>query len=327
MIVNRLFDNLLVSRRNVFGLVATLAPASVEAQDIPISTPRFQFPIGVEGELPADRCHIRHGYACENTGYNAGWWHTGENWYVDEGDSAGALVYAAAAGEVVYANADYPGRVVIIEHDGGLFSMYGHLDFDLAVSEGEVVERGQPLGIVLYRTDGRSPSHLHFEIRRFLMEPVVNGAEPRYPVACGFNCPPGPGYWPMDDSDHPSDLGWLNPTHVIARAAFDPAASATEVTVVNAPASESVELRSRPDRNGALLGELSLIPGDRFKILEHAVGEMASRGTSAEAYGVWARVESRDGLTGWIRAVETSDETVGEDGRPSAVRFNVIPVV
>lgn len=323
----RPIDNLHISRRGLCGLVAALAPTSIGAQIATISAPNFQLPMGVEGELPGDRCHIRHGYACENTGFNAGWWHTGENWYLDKGDSAGALVYAVAAGEVVYANADYPGRVVIIAHEAGLFSMYGHLDFDLLVTEGDVVERGRLLGTVLYRTDGRSPSHLHFEIRRFLLESVINGSAPRYPVACGYNCPPGPGYWPMADSDHPSDLGWLNPTHVIGRSALDPARGGSEVMVVNAPVSKSTALRSSPDRNGQLLGEMPLNQGDRFKFLESAVGEPSSRETSAEAYSVWARVENHDGLTGWMRVMEDSDETTGEDGRPSAVRFNLIPVM
>ena len=30
-----------------------------------------------------------------------------------------------------------------------------------------------------------------------LYEAEVNGETPRYAYACGFNCAPGPGYWPM----------------------------------------------------------------------------------------------------------------------------------
>ena len=78
------------------------------------------------------------------------------------------------------------------------------------------MERGQPLGTILARTDGRAPSHLHFEIRTFLTTPEVNGDSPRYGFACGVDCPPGPGYWPIDAPEHPSVIGWRNPTHVIA---------------------------------------------------------------------------------------------------------------
>ena len=33
------------------------------------------------------------------------------------------------------ADSDYPGRVVIIQHDGGIYSMYGHLDYALLIAE------------------------------------------------------------------------------------------------------------------------------------------------------------------------------------------------
>ena len=116
---------------------------------------------------------------------------------------------------VVFAGSDYPGRVVIVRHADDLFSMYGHLDYALLVEVGDVVERGQPLGAILARTDGRAPSHLHFEIRTFLTTPEVNGDAPRYGFACGVDCPPGPGYWPIDAPEHPSVIGWRNPTHLI----------------------------------------------------------------------------------------------------------------
>ena len=55
--------------------------------------------------------------------------------------------------------------------------------------------------------------------------PLTSGARyprpvPRYDFRCGANCPPGPGYWPIDAPDLPSDLGWRNPTHTINRRAF-----------------------------------------------------------------------------------------------------------
>jgi hypothetical protein len=121
---------------------------------------------------------VRHGYATENVWYNPGWLHAGEDWYLIEGETGGAGVYAAAAGEVVFAGSEYPGLVVIVRHGEDLYTMYGHLDYALPVGVGDRVERGDPLGAVLPRTDGRAPSHLHFEIRTFLTTAEVNGAAP-----------------------------------------------------------------------------------------------------------------------------------------------------
>ncbi len=139
----------------------------------------MSYPIGIADRLPGDGLFIRHGYATENTWYLPGYLHTGEDWYTVEGDTAGAGVYAVAEGDVVFADSDYPGRVVIIQHAPDLFSMYGHLDYALAVTEGDGVEQGQLLGTVLARTDGRAPSHLHFELRTFLATP---GSQRRRPA-------------------------------------------------------------------------------------------------------------------------------------------------
>src|SRR5688500_17714473 len=112
--------------------------------------------------------------------YHHGYLHAGEDWYTIEGDAAGAGVYAAATGEVVFAGSEYPGRVVIVRHADDLFSMYGHLDDALSVRVGDGVQRGRPLGTILARTDGRAPSHLHFELRTYFTTPEVNGESPRY---------------------------------------------------------------------------------------------------------------------------------------------------
>ena len=184
--------------------------------------PRFSYPIGLPGRPLGDGFFIRHGYACENAAYYPGLLHTGENWYAIEGNAAGAGIYAVAAGTVVFAGYDYPGRVVIVRHEPDLYSMYGHLEYDLAVEQDQTVERGQLLGTVLARTDDLDRSHLHFEIRTFLTVDAINGDTPRHGFTCGFRCPPGPGYWPIDAPEHPSELGWRNPTHAIARRAFRP---------------------------------------------------------------------------------------------------------
>jgi murein DD-endopeptidase MepM/ murein hydrolase activator NlpD len=127
----------------------------------------YSYPMGFPGRPLGDGLLVRHGYATENTWYNPGWLHSGEDWYLPEGETGGTGVYAAATGDVVFAGSEYPGLVVIIQHPDGLYSMYGHLDYALAVEAGQSVERGQLLGTILTRTDGLAPSHLHFELRTF----------------------------------------------------------------------------------------------------------------------------------------------------------------
>ena len=179
----------------------------------------FSYPMRLPGAAPGDGLVILHGYACENVPYYTGWWHTGENWHLEQGETGGSPVFAVADGDVVFAGSNYPGLVVIIRHADDLYSMYGHLDFDAVVAEGERLKRGQLLGHVLTRTDGRL-SHLHFELRTFYISNEINGDSPSYGVNCGYNCPPGPGYWPMIDPRHPSQMGWRNPSSVIANRAF-----------------------------------------------------------------------------------------------------------
>ncbi len=258
---------LLASRRDLLRGVITgpllvrIQPASAQA-----SAPTFSPPIGLPDRVLGDGFFVRHGYACENTWYNPGWLHTGEDWYALEGDTAGADVFAIADGEVVFAGSDYPGPVVVVRHAPDLFSMYGHLAYELPVETGQRVARGANLGTVLPRTDGRAPSHLHFEVRTFLTIPEVNGDAPSYGVGCGFQCPPGPGYWPIDAPEHPSALGWRNPTHAIATfASSGEDLPVGAETMVAAEASEDVAIWSAPVGEDVAepIGSLTLLRGKR----------------------------------------------------------------
>jgi murein DD-endopeptidase MepM/ murein hydrolase activator NlpD len=291
------------------------------------ATPLFSYPIGVPGKPLGDGFFIRDGAQVENTWYNPGYWHTGEDWYTQDGDTAGARVYAVADGETMYAGANYPGRVVIVRHTDALYSMYGHLDPKLLVRVGQRVKRGDLIGTVLRRGD-QTPNHLHFEMRTFLTTPEVNGSAPRYAFRCGVNCPPGPGYWPIKAPDLPSDLGWRNPTHVIAhRMLLSSARSA--VVVATRPVSQSVTLWSAPpgDTAGTALGELELKPGEQFSLLEIYAGPEDTRQTSALAYQLWYNIKLPDGRTGWVQAAVSSTFETGSDGRPSSVYFNFLPVI
>ena len=172
-----------VSRRSVIGGLAvatTIGRGRLSlAQSRNAAEFRFGYPIGAPERPPGEGFFIRHGFTSENTWYFPEHWHTGEDWYALVGDSAGATVYAIANGEVVYTGGNYPGLVVIVQHEPDLFSMYGHLDFATPVAAGDAVRRGDPVGTVLARGDW-VPNHLHFEVRTFLTTEIVNGSLPRY---------------------------------------------------------------------------------------------------------------------------------------------------
>ncbi len=316
--------------RRAFLVGATASPLlarnrRVHAQQ---DTSAFGLPIGFPDRLPGDGFIVRHGYATENTWFNPGWFHAGEDWYATSGDTAGALIYAVADGDVVFAGWEYPGLVVIVRHADDLYSMYGHLDYALSGEAGERVKRGDVLGAVLARTDGLAPSHLHFEARTFLTKTDVNGDAPRYGVTCGFQCPPGPGYWPIDAPEHPSEVGGRNPTHVIARRAFPNGETPDEAeVVVSDAATGTAELWSAPDgADGARqIGDVDLIVGDRYRLLAVDAGREVTTETSAEGYRLWYRIALADSERAWVRAAVPSTIETGSDGRPSAVRFDFLP--
>jgi len=290
----------------------------------------FSYPIGVPGEPLGDGFFIRDGAEVENTWYNPGYWHTGEDWYAVAGDTAGAHVYAIADGAVVYVGGNYPGRVVIVRHASDLYSMYGHLDPRLNIQAGARVTRGQLIGTVLRRSD-TTPSHLHFEIRTFLTARAVNGSAPRYSFRCGINCPPGPGYWPIQAPDLPSDLGWRTPTHVIAQRMYPPDARRPlgEVIVTTHPISPNVALWSGPPDDAArsMFDTLVLRAGERFPLLELRAGREDTHETSALGYQLWYAIELPDGRSAWVQAAVPSTFDTGSDGRPSSIYFNFLPAV
>jgi murein DD-endopeptidase MepM/ murein hydrolase activator NlpD len=313
-----------LTRRTLLGAltassVATKTTESTRAQ----SEPAFTLPMGWDGKSPGDGAVLRHAFDVENTSLYPGWWHTGENWYLDfDGNSAGAPVYAVADGTVVYADSDYPGRVVIIQHVGGIYSMYGHLDYALLIGVSDAVTKGQMIARVLDKTDGRSPSHVHFEIRSFVTESFINGDAPIYGYACGYECPPGPGYWPFSDGRLPTQVGWLNPLHVIYGRAYgsDIPDGAEVIVAESAPA-----FPIRATREAEATSEISFPAGTRLPVLEIATGEEATLETSATAYSVWCKVDlGMNHGAGWIPAVRATSEYVQSDGRPATVRIDLL---
>jgi murein DD-endopeptidase MepM/ murein hydrolase activator NlpD len=93
--------------------------------------------------------------------------HTG----IDLAVPLGTPVFAAADGVVMLARpmADSGGQLVgygnyvIIQHDTGLKTLYGHL-LAIGVKEGDVVKRGRLVGLVGSTGNSTGP-HTHFEVR------------------------------------------------------------------------------------------------------------------------------------------------------------------
>jgi murein DD-endopeptidase MepM/ murein hydrolase activator NlpD len=84
---------------------------------------------------------------------------------IDLGASYGTTIRASRKGIVSYAGwlGGY-GRAVILLHDDGCWSLYGHCS-GIGVSEGQSVDSGQAIASV--GSTGRSTGpHLHFEVRR-----------------------------------------------------------------------------------------------------------------------------------------------------------------
>jgi murein DD-endopeptidase MepM/ murein hydrolase activator NlpD len=95
----------------------------------------------------------------------AGWPERLDHAGLDLATEPGDLVYAAAAGHVVFRDLTQRlGFMVLIDHGGGLTTGYGHLA--MAYPEiGERVARGQVIGRVARGGVGRG-SHLHFSTQR-----------------------------------------------------------------------------------------------------------------------------------------------------------------
>ena len=117
---------------------------------------------------PVDNAVISQGFGCTGLSIEprapqcpGGHWHSG----VDLAARRGTPVHATQPGTVtVIADAGGFGLHVILDHGGGLTSLYGHLD-TVTVADATVVEAGAQIGTV--GTSGNSTGpHLHFEIRR-----------------------------------------------------------------------------------------------------------------------------------------------------------------
>ena len=140
-------------------LAATSGAATMVVQ-IPVVAGAFATP--VRG------ASISQGFGCTgvsiepvDTACPGGHWHSG----IDLAASTGTPVVATAAGIThVIASATGFGLHVVIDHGGGLQSLYGHLSA-VDVVDGQPVTGAQLIGAV-GSTGNSTGSHLHFEIDR-----------------------------------------------------------------------------------------------------------------------------------------------------------------
>lgn len=137
---------------------------------------------GVAFVKPLTHAWISQGYGCTSFAFEpvdracgGGHWHAG----IDLAAARGTPVMATLPGivTVIVSPTGY-GLHVVIDHGGGLSSLYGHLD-TVAVASGDVVVAGQVIGTVGSTGNATGP-HLHFEIRRdgIVEDPLLDLALP-----------------------------------------------------------------------------------------------------------------------------------------------------
>ncbi len=86
-------------------------------------------------------------------------------------------------------------------------------------------------------------------------------------------------------------------------------------------------MRTEPADDADVVTRIDAQPGRCFSLAEVSVDPPDTTGRSAEAYTVWYRIEMPSGETGWVRAVVPSGADEGSDGRPSTVRFVLLPAI
>ncbi|MEM1380458.1 MAG: M23 family metallopeptidase [Pseudomonadota bacterium] len=98
---------------------------------------------------------VTSGYGVRGKGFHHG---------VDIGAKRGTIVRAAQSGRVVFRGRKRGfGRLIIIDHGGGVQTYYAHLS-GYKTRKGRKVKRGQPIGKVGSSGHSTGP-HLHFEMR------------------------------------------------------------------------------------------------------------------------------------------------------------------
>ncbi|MEU8432673.1 M23 family metallopeptidase [Streptomyces sp. NPDC029216] len=107
---------------------------------------------------------ITGSYVSTQYGAGGGMWSSGSHTGIDFHADEGTVVHAVGAGTIVEAGwGGAYGNNVVIRHNDGTYTQYGHLN-SLSVSVGETVTAGQQIGLS-GSTGNSSGPHLHFEAR------------------------------------------------------------------------------------------------------------------------------------------------------------------
>jgi murein DD-endopeptidase MepM/ murein hydrolase activator NlpD len=105
---------------------------------------------------PGQPWQVIQGYGC---GTHNDWDFYSLDLAAARGASAGAPVYAAAAGTIM-AWVE-PSGTLILDHGGGFYTMYTHMASAISTQRGQAIERGAQVGTVGDRGAPGTP-HLHF---------------------------------------------------------------------------------------------------------------------------------------------------------------------
>lgn len=115
---------------------------------------------------------------------------------VEIGKDFGTPVQSAADGVVLFAGADdaamfspwrvFYGNMIVIQHDGDLFTLYAHLSA-IAVEQGQAVTAGEKIGEV-GQSGAATGSHLHFEVRAEDIYDYFATLNPELWLAPGASC-------------------------------------------------------------------------------------------------------------------------------------------
>jgi murein DD-endopeptidase MepM/ murein hydrolase activator NlpD len=146
-------DQLSRDSENIAALIQTRLAEQAQKSGVAVqSTGLMGYPTNGPITSPfGDRMHPILGYVRFHAG-------------LDFGADYGSPIFAANSGTVILAGwySGY-GQAVIIDHGGGITTLYGHTS-DLYVSEGQTVKRGEPIATIGSSGFSTGP-HLHFEVR------------------------------------------------------------------------------------------------------------------------------------------------------------------
>jgi len=138
------------------------------------AAPAWSWPV----EEGTDSTRITSYFGVERILWLNGGWHRDIHTGIDIGGQAalGHNVIASRSGIVVRSDDRYvAGNTIIIDHQDGFFSIYGHL-YRRDVEVGAVVAQNQVIGILGNTGRDTTGPHLHFEIRTDTRYAVVSGA-------------------------------------------------------------------------------------------------------------------------------------------------------